>query len=175
MAQDAPDRAAEALFHVGFTRYVRGDRPVPWPPGRRVWPAVRPAPALQAQLLYWIAKAAPSGSARAQDALNQAAAAAPETYYGLRAQEQLSGTLSVASSTPPTSTAWLAPSASEVQERDAWLAGLKTTPERVAQQIDALPALQRADACSTWDCAPKPAGKSTAWPSSTARQRTWPT
>ena len=72
----------------------------------------RPAgAALQAQLLYWTRKAAPSGSASAQDALNQAAAAAPESYYGLRAQEQLSGTLSVASSTPPTSTAWLAPSA----------------------------------------------------------------
>jgi soluble lytic murein transglycosylase len=32
-----------------------------------------------------------------------------------------------------------------VQERDAWLVGLKTTPERVMQDIDALPTLRRAD------------------------------
>ncbi|HLZ27401.1 MAG TPA: transglycosylase SLT domain-containing protein [Chloroflexota bacterium] len=145
MAQDAPDRAAEAFFHVGFTRFVRGDRTgalAAWRTGLASGP---PAPALQAQLLYWTSKAAPTGSAFSQDALNQAAGAAPETYYGLRAQEQLSGTLTVASSSPPTSTAWLAPSASEIQERDAWLAGLKITPERLAQQISALPALQRAD------------------------------
>jgi soluble lytic murein transglycosylase len=89
----------------------------------------------------------PSDSAaQAQDALNQAVAAAPESYYGLRAQEQLSGTLSVASTTPSTSTAWLSPSTAEVQERTAWLASLKTTPERVSQEVNALPALSRADA-----------------------------
>jgi len=32
-----------------------------------------------------------------------------------------------------------------VQERTAWLAGLNTTPERISQDIEALPALQRAD------------------------------
>jgi len=146
MAQAAPDRAAEAFFHMGFTRYVRGDRTgalAAWQTGLASGP---PAPALQAELLYWTARAAPNGSARAADALNQAAAAAPETYYGLRAQELLSGTLTVASLPSTTSTAWLALSASEVQERDAWLAGFKTTPERIAQDIDGLPALQRADA-----------------------------
>jgi soluble lytic murein transglycosylase len=145
MARDAPDRAAEALFHVGFTRYVRDDRDgalAAWQTGLASGP---PSPTLQAQLLYWIGKAAPAGSARSQDSLNQAVAAAPETFYGLRAQEQLSGTLSVASSTLPTSSAWLEPTPAEVQERDAWLLGLETTPERIQQDIDAVPALQRAD------------------------------
>src|SRR5207245_977531 len=134
-----------AFYHVGFTRYVRDDRTGAldaWQTGL----ASGPPPALQAQLLYWTARATPSSSPGAQlDAFNQAAMVAPETYYGLRAQEQLSGTLSVASSTTTASTVSLVPSPSELQERAAWLAELKTTPERVAQQIEALPALQRAD------------------------------
>jgi len=146
MAQDASDRAAEALFHVGFSRFVRGDRSgamAAWQTGLASGPPTTPA--LQAQLLYWTARAAPAGSGQAQDALNQAAGTAPETYYGLRAQEQLSGTLSVAGNSPPASTAWLVPTTSEIQERTAWLAGLGTTPERISHDIDALPALQRAD------------------------------
>ena len=85
----APDRIAEAQFHIGFTRFVRGDRSGAlgaWQAGMASGP---PAPTLQAQLLYWIARAMPSGSAEAHDALNRAVAAAPESYYGLRAQEQL--------------------------------------------------------------------------------------
>ncbi|MGI9145744.1 MAG: transglycosylase SLT domain-containing protein [Chloroflexota bacterium] len=146
MAREAPSRAAEALFHVGFSRYVQGDRAGAldaWQAG--LDSGGPPAPALQSQLLYWIARAAPDGSPRSHDAFNQAAAAAPETYYGLRAQEQLGGTLTVASSTTSTSTAWLAATQAEVQERTAWLAALNTTPERLSRDMDALPALQRAD------------------------------
>jgi soluble lytic murein transglycosylase len=147
MAQAAPDRAAEALFHVGFSRYVRGDRAGALSAWRTGMASGPPAPILQAQLLYWIARAMPSGSSeQVEAALNQAVADAPESYYGLRAQEQLGGTLSVASTTPSTSTAWISPSVTEIQERTDWLANLNTTPERVAQDINGLPALIRADA-----------------------------
>jgi soluble lytic murein transglycosylase len=144
MADVAPDRTAEALYHAGFTRYVRGDLAGAldaWQTGLASGP---PAPTLQAELRYWTAKVLPDGSAAAQEALNLAAAVAPESYYGLRAQEQLSGTLSVASSLP-SSAAWLAPSQNEVQERAAWFAALNSTPERVAQEVAGLPAVQRAD------------------------------
>jgi soluble lytic murein transglycosylase len=144
MAEAAPDRTAEAFLHVGFTRYVRGDRAGAldaWQTGLASGP---PAPTLQTQLLYWAAKVLPPGSDAAQEALNMAVAAAPETYFGLRAQEQLSGAFTGASS-PPSSAAWLALSPNEVQERAAWFAMLNSTPERVAQEVAALPALQRAD------------------------------
>src|SRR5581483_4879995 len=74
MAQAAPNRAAEALFHVGFARYVRGDRAgalSAWQQGVASGP---PDPTLQAQLYYWLARAQPDGSAAAQDAFNHAAA-----------------------------------------------------------------------------------------------------
>jgi soluble lytic murein transglycosylase len=144
MADAAPDRTAEALYHVGFTRYVRDDLSGAldaWQTGLASGP---PAPGLQADLRYWTAKVLPAGSAGAREALNLAAAAAPESYYGLRAQEQLSGTLSIASSLP-SSPAWLAPGPNELQERAAWFAALNSTPERVAQEVAVLPAVQRAD------------------------------
>jgi soluble lytic murein transglycosylase len=144
MVEAAPDRAAEARFHVGFTRYVRGDQAGAldaWQTGLASGP---PSPTLQSELGYWMAKVLPAGSASAQEALNLAAAAAPETYYGLRAQEQLNGTFTVASS-PTSGAGWLAPSPAEVQERAAWFSALSSTPERVAQDVAALPAMQRAD------------------------------
>jgi soluble lytic murein transglycosylase len=146
MAEVAPDRASEALFHVGFTRFVRGDRAgalSAWQTGLASGP---PAPSMQAQLEYWMARALPSGSGPAQDALNKAAATAPESYYGLRAQEQLDNSLTAASTTASSTTAWLSPSATEIQERTAWLATFKTTPERAASDVAGLTALKRADA-----------------------------
>jgi soluble lytic murein transglycosylase len=146
MGQVAPDRAAEAMFHVGFTRFVRADRVgalSAWQTGLSSGP---PEPSLQAQLLYWIARAVPEGSGPSQEALISAAAAAPESYYGLRAQAQLVDTVMVASSATATGTAWLTPGPSEVQERTEWLASLETTPQRVAGDLAALPALRRADA-----------------------------
>jgi soluble lytic murein transglycosylase len=143
-AQVAPDRTAEAMFHIGFTRYVRGDRDgamEAWQLGQASGP---PAPALQAQLQYWVAKARPIGSADATDGLNRAAAAAPESYYGLRAQELLNGSLTMAA-LAPTSNAWLALSSNDLQERSAWFRALGTTPERVAQEVSALPSMRRAD------------------------------
>jgi soluble lytic murein transglycosylase len=146
MAQVAPDRAGEALFHVGFTRFVRGDRPGALAAWRSALASGGPpSPTLQAQLEYWMGKALSVGStaAEAQDAFNHAAADAPESFYGLRAQEQISpGTLSIAA-LPPTSAAWLSLSANDAQERSSWFAALNLTPERAAQ--DVLPALRRAD------------------------------
>jgi peptidoglycan lytic transglycosylase len=146
MALVAPSRAAEALFHVGFTRYVRGDQTG----ALAAWQAARaaggpPAPSLQAAIEYWLGKALPSGSAAAQEAFNRAAAAAPDSFYGLRAQEQIgSGTLSMAA-LPPGGTSWLALSASDLQERDLWFGALTLSPDQVAQEVNALAALHRAD------------------------------
>ncbi|HEV7663696.1 MAG TPA: hypothetical protein VGQ62_09190, partial [Chloroflexota bacterium] len=145
-AQAAADRAPEALFHVGFTRYVRGDTAgalAAWQTGLKSGP---PSPTIQAQLLYWTAKASPSSGAQPSPLLAQAVAAAPESYYGLRAREQLGSTLSIASSTLSTSTAWLALSAVEVQERDAWYGSFNLTPQKVGDDLARSPALQRADA-----------------------------
>jgi soluble lytic murein transglycosylase len=145
MAQVASDRAPEALFHVGFTRYVRGDVSgalSAWQTGVTSGP---PAPDLQAQLQYWIGKAQPAGSAAAQEAFNRAAAASPESYYGLRAQEQIStATLSVAALPPPGS-AWMALSPADVEQQASWFGALKLTPERVGQDVAGTPALRRAD------------------------------
>jgi soluble lytic murein transglycosylase len=139
----APDRAAEALFHVGFTRFVRGDSSgavAAWRTGLASGP---PPPTLQAQLQYWIARADPGTSS---EGFTAAAAAAPESYYGLRAQELLGATLSVASATPPAASTWLTLSSAELQERDAWLASLSTSARRVDADLNALPGLKRADA-----------------------------
>jgi peptidoglycan lytic transglycosylase len=145
MAQAAPDRTAEAMFHVGFARFVRGDRAgalSAWQTGVTSGP---PAPTLQGQLDYWIGKAQPAGSAAAQEAFNRAAAAAPESYYGLRAQEQIgSGTLSIAA-VPPSGAGWLALTPNEIQERAGWFAALNLTPERVAGEVNARPAMRRAE------------------------------
>ena len=144
MAEAAPARAAEALFHVGFTRFVRGDRSGAVDAWRNGLAAGGPpSPTLQAQLEYWLGKAMPAGSAEAQDAFNRSAAAAPESFYGLRAQEQIStGTLSMAA-LPPRGTSWLALSTSDQQERAGWFAALKLTPDQAAQDVSAL--LRRAD------------------------------
>jgi soluble lytic murein transglycosylase len=146
MADAAPDRTAEALYHVGFTRFVRGDGSgalSAWHAGSTSGP---PSPTLQAQLLYWTARVLPGGSSEAQQAYTAAASAAPESFYGLRAQEKLGLAIGIASSTPATGAAWQTLSSSEVQERTAWLARLGTTPERVAADLGRLPALSRADA-----------------------------
>lgn len=143
MAQAAPDRVPEAMFRVGFTRYVRGDTTgaaLAWQRGLSSGP---PSPTLQAQLEYWLGRALPTGSAAAQDAFNRAAAAAPETYYGLRAQDQLGGTLSMAA-LPTGGTAWLALAPTETQERDAWFAALKLTPQQATDDVNALPSMRRA-------------------------------
>ena len=147
MARAAPDRAAEALFHVGFTRFVRGDRS-----GRPGGLANRARRAVRRRRPYkrscGTGQRAPTRVTRLLRASpgSKPAAAASETYYGLRAQEQLGVTLSVASSQPPTNAAWLNLTATEVQERNAWLTKLGTTAQRVERDIATLAGLQRADA-----------------------------
>jgi soluble lytic murein transglycosylase len=146
MAAAGPETLAEALFHVGFTRFARGDNAgalSAWQTGSASAPAT---PALQAQLLYWTARVLPEGSTESQTALNAAATAAPESFYGLRAQDRLGLSIGIASSAPATGAGWQTLSADELRERTAWLASLGTTPDRVAADLAALPALSRADA-----------------------------
>jgi soluble lytic murein transglycosylase len=101
-----------------------------------------PAPDLQAQLQYWIGRVLPEGSPQAQEAFNRAAAASPESYYGLRAQDRIQGSLSMAGVS--SGSAWLTPGPSELQERDAWYAARSLTPERVTREVNDLPAMRRA-------------------------------
>ena len=143
MAQAAPDRVAEALFHVGFTRLVRNDGQGALSAWQTALGSGPPSPALQSQLQYWQARALPDGSADSQETFNRAAAAAPESYYGLRAQEQLAGTLSMAS-LPINGTAWLTLSPSELQERDAWFAAQHLSADAVQQEVSTSAALRRA-------------------------------
>jgi soluble lytic murein transglycosylase len=145
MAQAAPERTAEADLHVGFTRFVRGDTggaQTAWQAGIASNPA---DPTLQAQLEYWSARSLPSGSPRATEAFNRAAAAAPESYYGLRAQEALNTSLTVATASASSGTAWLALSPGEQQEQSAWLAAQGTNPDQVARDVAGTPGIQRAD------------------------------
>jgi soluble lytic murein transglycosylase len=145
MAEVAPDRAAEAVFHVGFTRFIRGDQAAAlaaWQTGLASGP---PSPTLQAQLYYWSARAMVPDSAQRQEALQRAAVIAPESYYGLRAQDQLDVALNAASTGPLTNAAWLVLSPPEVQERSTWFAGFNTTVERAADDVGALSTLQRAE------------------------------
>ena len=145
MAQVAPDRAAEALLHIGFTRFVRGDRDgalAAWQSGLASNPQTD---SLQAQLWYWTARGQPTSlDGPRQEAFNRAAAAAPESYFGLRAQEQLNGTLSMAA-LPASDTSWLTSSSAELLEKVAWFGTIGTTPERVAQDVRDLASMRRAD------------------------------
>lgn len=144
MAQAAPDRAAEALYHVGFSRYVRHDLPGAQAAFAQALASGPATPDLRAQLEYWSAKTLPAGSAEANAALDRATAAAPDSYYALRAADARNGTLAVASSAPSTSAGWLAPTAQELRERSDWFAAQNTTPERAAGELAATPGLQRA-------------------------------
>ena len=145
MAEVAPDRTAEALFHVGFTRYLRGDGQGALSAWQTAAGSGPPSPALQSQIEYWMARALPDGSAAAQEAFNRAAAAAPESYYGLRAQDQLAGSLSMAA-LPMSGTAWLALSQSEIQEKNAWFAAQHLSPDVIAQEVTTSSSLRRAEA-----------------------------
>jgi soluble lytic murein transglycosylase len=144
MAQAAPDRTSEALFHLGFTRFMRQDAAgalATWQQGLGSGP---PAPSMQSQLQYWMSKALPAGSAEAATALNRAATADPESFYGLRAQDLLSNALSAASTTTATNTNLFSPSQKELQQRADWLATLNSTPDRAAADVEADPSVTRA-------------------------------
>ena len=144
MAQAAPDRAAEALFHVGFTRYARQDTAGAQAAFRQgLASGGPPAPIVQAELDYWLAKTLPNGSAEANAALGAAAVAAPDSYYSLRAQDALNTTQRAASSAPSPSASWLAPSAQELQERSDWFVAQGTTAERASSEVAATEGIRR--------------------------------
>ncbi len=142
MASVASDRSAEAMFHVGFTRFVRGDGQGALSAWQDAIASGPQAPDLQAQLEYWYGRVLPDGSSEAQAAFKRAAAASPESYYGLRAQDQLDTGQTIAS--VPTSAAWLSASPQEIQERNDWLAAVNLTSDQVTQDVMSLPAMQRA-------------------------------
>ena len=145
MAQAAPDRAAEALFHVGFSRYARQDTAGAQAAFRQgLASGGPPAPIVQAELNYWLAKTLPNGSAEANAALGAAASAAPDSYYSLRAEDALNTTQRVASSAPSASASWLAPGARELQERGDWFAAQGTTAERASSDVAATAGVRRA-------------------------------
>ena len=147
--QAAPDRAAEALFHVGFTRYrARRSRRVRWRPGRPGLASGPPAPTLQAQLLYWIGQGCRSARRRRRTRSTRPPPPRPRATTACAPRSSSAARCSVASSAAATSsTAWLQLERREVQERDAWLAGLKTDARtRRRRTSTRLPALQRADA-----------------------------
>ncbi|MBV9544533.1 MAG: transglycosylase SLT domain-containing protein [Chloroflexi bacterium] len=147
MLQAAPDRAAEAMFHIGFTRYIRGDTAgalSAWQQGLGSGP---PAPAMQSQLEYWISKALPAGSPEAAAFLNQAATADPESFYASRAQraqDVVSSGLGIAGTSSTTAKTLSAASAKEQQQTADWYADFLTTPERAASDVAAEPSLARA-------------------------------
>ena len=143
MGQAAPDRLHEALFHVGLARYLRGDVAGALEAWRQAFSAGGSLPnPLRAELALWKARALEAltpGTDEAREALQAATAAAPDTYFGLRAQELLRG------QPMASSRAQLADSPSEAAERAEWLASFGTTTERVRADLAADPGLQRAD------------------------------
>jgi soluble lytic murein transglycosylase len=143
LGQQAPERLPGSLFHVGLTRWLRADVDGAVTAWRQALASGGSLPnPLRAQILFWKAKALGLASAEAQDAVQQAAAAAPDSYYGLRAYQLAS--LSTASARPGLS-ALLQLTPSETAERDAWFQSQGTSFERVAAEVNAEPELGRAD------------------------------
>lgn len=143
--QAAPDRLPEGLYHVGLTRYLRGDADGALAAWRQALSGGgNLSGPLRAQVSYWKAKLLDPASAEAHEALQQAMAAAPDSYYGLRAAEALlpSDGQTAASLRPAAN---LSLTQSELGERAAWLSSLGTTQEQVEADVAAEPGLQRAD------------------------------
>lgn len=137
--QTTSDQVPAAWFGVGFLRFLRGandDAIAAWGTGLGTGP---PTPQLQSLLLYWIGKASADG----RPAYEAAVRAAPETYHGLRAAEQLGGSLRIASA-PSASSTWLSLTSSEIAERDRWYGSLGLTSEKVDADIAANPGIRRA-------------------------------
>jgi soluble lytic murein transglycosylase len=147
MGQLAPDRLPEALYHGGLSRYLRSDVDgaiAAWRQALASGGSV--SNPLRAQILFWKAKALVAQGidpAEAREALDQAAAASPDSYYGLRAWELGAG-LSAASARPGL-TALLSLTPKEVAERDTWLVASGTTFEQAAADVASAPELGRAD------------------------------
>ncbi len=161
VAQVATTSAAapEAALRAGIVRYAQDD----WSGALAAWRtaldldrAGRLTPAMRVETLFWrgkaLARTGGAASADARDAWLQAAAAAPESYYGLRATDMLRGEL-----TPlyRSGSGLAAPTLDlpidQRVERAQWLAALsptldKLTPERVAAEVAAGPGLGRAAA-----------------------------
>jgi soluble lytic murein transglycosylase len=141
----APDKAAEGLLDAGLTRFARQD----FAGAQDAWQralTLQPSSQSDAELHFWLSKVLPPGSAAAADSLSQAAQSAPDSYYGLRAQELLDGSSLAMASLSAVRPDWLSLSPAEQQERTAWLASLGFgSPDQLRAEINALPGLHRAE------------------------------
>ncbi len=152
------EAAPEAALRAGIVRYAQDD----WSSALAAWQtaldldrAGRLSPAMRVETLFWrgkaLARTGGAASADARDAWLQAAAAAPESYYGLRATDMLRGELTplYRSGSGLGAPTLDLPSDQRV-ERAQWLAALtatlELTPERVAAEVAADPGLGRAAA-----------------------------
>jgi len=154
------DAAPEAALRAGIVRYAQDD----WSGALAAWRtaldldrAGQLTPAVRVETLFWrgkaLARTGGAASADARDAWLQAAAAAPESYYGLRATDMLRGELAplYRSGSGVAAPTLDLPSDQRV-ERAQWLAALSPTlsstltPERVATEVAADPGLGRAAA-----------------------------
>jgi soluble lytic murein transglycosylase len=144
------DRLAEAHLRAGLTRYFRDDVSgaiAAWQAA--LDPGHKTTPGLKAQTLFWLGKALAkqhgSSSAEARDAWTRAVAAAPETYYGLRAQDLLAGQFVPTNPVVARDVATLQVSPAEAKEWTEWLARTQVRPEDLAAALAGEPGLARAD------------------------------
>ncbi len=138
----------EAMLRAGLSRYALQD----WASAATDWQQGSDAagaapPALQAELRFWLGKAlakeSGAASSEARAAWSSAFELAPDSIYGLRAQDMLRGE-TVPNVATPSGPPQLALPDDQEQERLSWLQSLNLTTEQVANDLLATPELARA-------------------------------
>jgi soluble lytic murein transglycosylase len=138
----------EAMLRAGLARYALQD----WSSAATDWQqgsdASGAAPAaMQAELRFWLGKAlareSGAASPEARAAWSTAFELAPDSVYGLRAQDMLRGE-TVPSVATPSGPPLLALTGDQQQERLSWLQSLNLTTQQVADDLLATPELERA-------------------------------
>ncbi len=121
--------AADALWEAGYCRYLAGDYAQAAGPWEKLLQAHPQAGETATQSLFWLGKTAQKrGDEEAARACWQRAVAAdPHGYYGLRAQDHLSGT-EVLTGTPGLTYTLTMPTRAEQVEFEEWLAGWTGQP-----------------------------------------------
>lgn len=137
-------RAYEGRYRSGLLRFRAGDLEA----AASIWRDLAAgAPAAErARALLWLGKAqAQLGDpAAAAESWQQAVAAQPEGYYGLRARALLDGEPATASAAPLEPDA-LPPNEADDRDLQAWLAERGQTLEALAADLAADPSFQRGD------------------------------
>jgi soluble lytic murein transglycosylase len=146
----APGSASlpEAMLRAGLSRYALQD----WASAATDWQQGSDAagaapPALRAELRFWLGKAlareSGAASPEARSAWSSAFELAPDSVYGLRAQDMLRGETVPNVATPSGPPQLVLPSDQE-QERLSWLQSRNLTPQQVANDLLVTPELARA-------------------------------